>query len=576
MANGYWRTNGGVITSYTAAQLQAMELAGTLTPYASYVASNIGEEFYAPAADLLIPRNEHVLCSLPGFGGTWDGVADDSDALQAAIDYAESFTPNRNVVLPATVCLASSVFVPTPMHIIGHNYSPGQVNTTIYPHATLSSFSTGFMFNFNTLNGTTAVVAVVQIAREGGMFGVWLYVNPSQASVRLATFANTFIAHDIRGYRHTQLFKKVPGVYIDQMEFSRFTVAASYDNSEYAVELGTGGGDCVVLENMEFPNNVSISAPELAIKMTSGQNQRISSIVNGNILLTNAVGASLEKLHMEYGWLSVTDSSVSVSDSKFAVPADETYYSIESLTTGSNVNYRLELRNVQFLWGGTNWQAATLADIKTAGQCALICTNVFRNINMASGHVAHTGIRVNNTSDVEIAAWTNNSWYLSMSGAMLGEVPSGSHPATITTDFNGLYNALNKTTGYGDSTLVNTTTYYYTAQLLVDAARSVGRDQSAGEKSVTMTADDQRVGGAMGWGTGTQAAIYRIYRGTTTGSYGYYVDIPSMRCLYFVDSGDYCNGIPWVDRGGASAVATITSTAAGTWIITPIGKVAVA
>ncbi len=91
-----------------------------------------------------------------------------------------------------------------------------------------------------------------------------------------------------------------------------------------------------------------------------------------------------------------------------------------------------------------------------------------------------------------------------------------------------------------------------------------------------MTADNQRVAMAFGWGTGTQAGIVRIYRGTATGMYGYYADIPMMRGLYVADNGAVCNGIPWVDRGGASAVATITSTAAGKWIVTPLGKVVVA
>lgn len=55
MANGYWRTNGGVITSYTAAQLAAMALAGELTQYTTYIASDTGGRYQADDASTLTP-----------------------------------------------------------------------------------------------------------------------------------------------------------------------------------------------------------------------------------------------------------------------------------------------------------------------------------------------------------------------------------------------------------------------------------------------------------------------------------------------------------------------------------------
>ena len=56
MANGYWRTNGGVITSYTAAQLAALAAAGGLTANASYRASDTGVWYDAASPSALVPR----------------------------------------------------------------------------------------------------------------------------------------------------------------------------------------------------------------------------------------------------------------------------------------------------------------------------------------------------------------------------------------------------------------------------------------------------------------------------------------------------------------------------------------
>lgn len=63
---------GGVITSYTAAQLSAMALAGTLTPYATYVASDESpyQQWALDASTLGSPLGgEYVTVSVAGASG---------------------------------------------------------------------------------------------------------------------------------------------------------------------------------------------------------------------------------------------------------------------------------------------------------------------------------------------------------------------------------------------------------------------------------------------------------------------------------------------------------------------------
>ncbi len=50
----------GPNASYTAAQLAAKASAGTLVPYTTYVANDVGEEFFAVAANKLVPRYPRV------------------------------------------------------------------------------------------------------------------------------------------------------------------------------------------------------------------------------------------------------------------------------------------------------------------------------------------------------------------------------------------------------------------------------------------------------------------------------------------------------------------------------------
>lgn len=223
----------------------------------------------------------------------------------------------------------------------------------------------------------------------------------------------------------------------------------------------------------------------------------------------------------------------------------------------------------------TSRSIACAAEVRKAAQYTLTCENVFRTTSVTSGMRTNLGIRVNDDTDTPITAWNNNAWYLSQRGSLMSTVASGSTSAQITTDYNGLY-TINKVTGSGNSSLLfDGTTYYYTSQLILDSALSVGRNQSHAEVSAAPSAANTRIGMALGWGTGTQAGIVRIYRGTSTGSYDKVVNLPLMRGLYIGDDGGNCNGVAWGSRT-AGPVDAITSTSASKWIITPIGKVSVA
>lgn len=70
--DGIGGSGTGVISTYTAAQLDAMELAGTLTPYATYVASDESpyQQWALDASTLGSPLGgEYVTVSVAGASG---------------------------------------------------------------------------------------------------------------------------------------------------------------------------------------------------------------------------------------------------------------------------------------------------------------------------------------------------------------------------------------------------------------------------------------------------------------------------------------------------------------------------
>ena len=127
MANGYWRTNGGVITSYTAAQLAAMALAGELTTDASYRASNTGARYHADDPYTLVEELDAV--ELPAVKlAVAEGLAtDDPDTISRKAGLPPSMTE--------LVALAEATCYPRPFTL----YQGAAYGTFTQPAATFTS-----------------------------------------------------------------------------------------------------------------------------------------------------------------------------------------------------------------------------------------------------------------------------------------------------------------------------------------------------------------------------------------------------------------------------------------------------
>jgi hypothetical protein len=102
-------------------------------------------------------------------------------------------------------------------------------------------------------------------------------------------------------------------------------------------------------------------------------------------------------------------------------------------------------------------------------------------------------------------------------------------------------------------------TYYYAASVRT----LIGESVASSEKSATVT---DNIAVALNITNGSGLVVVRIWRGTSTGTYDRYVDVPvlSQKAVLLADTGSTVNGIPWIATG-VPAVPTANVALRGTW-----------
>lgn len=496
------------------------------------------------------------------YGGYWDGVGDDTPALNAAMAAAGSYTRPRAVLLPPRVLVSGPVYVPTGVYVFGYNYWPGNVGTFLTCTAGYAS-PTGFCFNFNTTDGINPASNVYFRPKISVLAGIYVANLNNVGGFRLMCGFGSTMVMDIYAAGINQVIVKPAAQYTDNWEIRRINVASVYDNSEYCIDL-VGTGDAVLIDELNFP----VPAPANAVKavsITDSRGSTISNLVNGILSFVRCVAANIVNYHSEIGSILAADSSIHVKDSFFALKNGATYYPIKA-TSSFTKSYTLQLTDVEFDFGLGTFTGGPGAEVQVWDQINLVSINARRVSMIAGDESCTTGIRVANSAGTVIAAWSQNSWYLSTNGSMNQQLPLGQITTTVATGFIGVYGPF--TTGVTASTLVNGTTYYYVAQRLIDAPNLLGRVASTAEISIAPSAANQAIGMTLEYGAANSGScIVRLYRGTASGSYNNYVDLPMIRGGTLLDLGGSVAGWAWTARG-AGPVDTL-NTALGEYLVTP-------
>lgn len=506
------------------------------------------------------------------FGGFWNGTDNDSPALQAAVNDAATYTPPKSVQLPPKVCLRDTVFVPAQVFLVGCDFAWGAEKTTITPHAS-ASYTNNFMLQFNTLDG--GVTPVVQIYSRPYMCGVQnVFFNNGggidMPNCKIGVGCGGTYLQSIYANKVLQLWSK-PNNYIDNVHIDTIHIA-QYANDyagEYMIDLN-GNGDALRLGNLNFPVQ-PVTDPTLrnAIQIKNSRcGGSIQNLVNGTIRLERCEGFRVSDFHNERGQLLLNQSNVSLRDSWFSLLDSYTgspYYPVEleGRSTGGG-SFELLMENVQFVQGNSVFNRAFPAEVKMDTEYTLRCLGVRRISQFAGTEATNSGIRLHTAAGSEITEWTKNSFYLSQNGAYSQNRAMGTFNSSIANPFSGV-SGPSAITGLVAGTLA-TGTYYYRSQSFIDVDALLGRNSASGEISQAVVLG-QCVSMSVTANNNTSSVMLRVYRGTSTGSYNFYVDIPIINASTLVDTGSALSGWPWISRS-AGAIDTLNA-ASGEYYVTP-------
>jgi hypothetical protein len=437
---------------------------------------------------------------------------------------------------------------------------------------TLASPSVSTLFKLNT-DGTTWPFAFPSVlaSKVGDLFVQADKAGGRGDKVTAFEFAGSQHFHDIHAGGVQTLIKQTVGLYCDQVKIERISTYAQPDASSYIIDL-QWTGDAVVIDQAQFYRTLDQANPGAAtrargIRCNYKNGLTISNIIGGDIFIDTCNTVDMSSLHMEDGIVTWRQSSGTLRNAVFYMRADTLGelsttplvfdYGAVSATIDTGA---VSTENVQFLYeqdfsGGGYTITKPNFSVKQSPNAytgVLKFSNVVRAWKLRgtdSGYGAHYG------ASCGMSDFDNYSQYASVSSRYEFNQWMIS---TAQTDLPTASTVLNAASGLTDAAQWQGSagTYFYKAQFLYDKKRMLGLTGSSevsltpsvGGNSPTLILEtDVRFSG-----------MVRVYRGTATGSYTSYVDVPVVSAVRLVDTGNDIAGYPWIART-ASGVDAINA-----------------
>lgn len=496
--------------------------------------------------------NRRVYLNDPRFGITGDGVTDDTAGIQAAVDYLATvgLEGGGEVIVPVpdvAYLVTETIHVPWNITVKGvsgnsatFKVDAGFVGTNDY------------VFSFNSVaagpNPANPQNAAWDVPFPGLATGKIEDIDIDNSDGPITTrgifAAGGFEANNLK---QNGLANHITtsGDYTDHVNIRRCQSRVPPSGSDYMYKLQLTG-DAVSVTDI---TNGSGAVNTVQVIGCLGGHMR--GVIGGNVLVDRCDAFTIENFHSETGIVEVLDSNAIIKDSWIKCDYDN-LVGID-INTSTDQRFNVAVENTSFVYYLAATESGFLQDdIRMGDNCTLTIKNSGKRIfeSGAYGTGERSGLYIVDGSNVGIDDFNDYSYLMSQDGFIEQNHKVRGNNNVVDLG-SGTLNLLGGATGLSGKVVWNkaTDTYFYEAIYLYDTGRLIGKASGSGEKSFALT----NGGNGMLLQVETSAAwssnvMCRVYRGTSTGSYDEFVDIPMTSTKYLFDKGDNISGFSWISR----------------------------
>ena len=500
-------------------------------------------------AELIVDKTLNV----KQIGAKGDGVSDDTNVILKAIEHyhvgTDATNQNYDTVLLANYPNAGgTIYFPKGVYCISSTLKiPCYVDIDL-GYSTLKaisggSFDSDYMIAINSTDLNTWTYAYVP--------RIGFFINGKLDGNSIANIKGIFTLdpHKFENLEFRSLYKCIfyKGQYIDNIYINSITIESAM-GTDYMIEK-TSSCDCLFINNIHIPVYNNNSQPVNGIRMLNGHSGKIQNIINGSINLFSTEDYTIENWHCENGsFLGEWTTNTVIKNSNIYV-RNNTPITLAGETTNNN-NRASFLENVGFIYylsiDQYNYDTKDIDISKYYQQ--LFVKGCYRY------------------------QWTEGIQALAPCGITIYD---GSNTLLNPYDEAEIYNRKirvqnsycrrdgNIIFGVNTNSYVNwnlpTGTYYYIALNLCDVPKLCGKTGSevSGTTSSADTGFKLSIANDLGKGN-----TLRIFRGTASGVYTAYVDIPNPKTVNLYDNGYSINGYKWITINSSDVVTTTNGIAA--------------
>ena len=470
-------------------------------------------------------------------------LVDVTAAIQKALDSGAGlvFAPAGKYLVTATLK------IPVYTKLFGVGYL-----SVVKPSST-GIFTSGFVIMYNSSDGSTWDSAYPG-GPSGGVEDIYINANGGDTTSKGIFTAGKC---DLVNLRFSYLAQaiKTTGEYDDHVFIDRIFITHP-QSTAYAIEVGLLG-DGLTIGRVLFDDGGS-AINKNAISVSSCHSGKIVNQIQGNIYVSTSDSFEITGAHLEDGSITINESRVTISNSHLWNQGTKASIT----TTATNGRHILAVRDCQFLVDiNANASDVYDYDIKADTNYVVFIENCSRR-TLKQGNTAlveNMGVQVEATGGGGLVAWNQYSPILSRHGRIEQGNAVPMENRNVYGPDGAIYPFVGLSTDPSAVWTGDTGTYYYKIAYIYDTTRLVGRADANGERSVSLT----NGGNAALLTIGTvrhMNCFVRVWRGTTSGSYDKYVDIPSVSLRLLYDTGEIVNGFKWQARTAGEIDATYDAT----------------